>query len=125
MEYKTASICVIGTELTQGIIQDKHSKLISGEFTKLGIHTNDMTIINDDGSIQHKLKDMVDESDIVIVTGGLGPTSDDMTRHSVAEVAGVKLYQDQDALDNLKANSPSLSISSKLMVRKFFILLSG
>jgi nicotinamide-nucleotide amidase len=119
MEYKTASICVIGTELTQGIIQDKHSKLISGEFTKLGIHTNDMTIINDDGSIQHKLKDMVDESDIVIVTGGLGPTSDDMTRHSVAEVAGVELYQDQDALANLKAKMGEKALGANVIQTMF------
>ncbi|MBK5200416.1 MAG: nicotinamide-nucleotide amidohydrolase family protein [Spirochaetaceae bacterium] len=98
MNYKTASICVIGTELTQGIIADKHCKLISSELTKLGIHTNDMNIINDDGSIKTKLVDMVDESDIIIITGGLGPTSDDMTRESVAHVAGVELYQDEASL---------------------------
>ncbi|MGH4038501.1 MAG: nicotinamide-nucleotide amidohydrolase family protein [Sphaerochaeta sp.] len=103
MEYKTASICVIGTELTQGIIADKHCKLISSEFTKLGIHTNAMTIINDDGSIESKLVEMVDESDIVIITGGLGPTSDDMTRNSVAKVAGVGLYQDEASYETLKA----------------------
>jgi len=102
MNYKTASICVIGTELTQGIIADKHCKLISSELTKLGIHTNDMSIINDDGSIKTKLVDMVGESDIVIITGGLGPTSDDMTRESVAHVAGVELYQDEESLLTLR-----------------------
>lgn len=102
MKYKTASICVIGTELTQGIIDDKHCKLISSEFTKLGIHTNGMYIINDDGSIKTKLVDMARESDIIIITGGLGPTSDDMTRISVANVAGVELYQDEDSLIYLR-----------------------
>lgn len=102
MKYKTASICVIGTELTQGIIADKHCKLISSELTKLGIHTNDMSIINDDGSIKTKLVDMVGESDIIIITGGLGPTSDDMTRESVAYVAGVELYQDESSLTALR-----------------------
>ena len=119
MDYKTAAICVIGTELTQGIIQDKHSKLISSEFTKLGIHTNYMIILNDDGSINDKLGEMVEESDIVIITGGLGPTSDDMTRKSVAEVAGVDLYQDAESLIYLKNKMGDKALGANLIQTMF------
>lgn len=119
MDYKTASICVIGTELTQGIIQDTHSKLISSELTKLGIHTNYMIILNDDGSIKNKLSQMVYESDIVLVTGGLGPTSDDMTRISVAEVAGVELYQDQASLEYLKKKIGDKALGANLIQTMF------
>lgn len=101
MNYKNAAICVIGTELTQGIIADKHSKLISSELTKLGIHINSMTIINDDGSIENILDSLVEENDIVLVTGGLGPTSDDMTRSAIAKVAGKPLYQNKECFDDL------------------------
>lgn len=119
MDYKTASICVIGTELTQGIIQDKHSKLISNELTKLGIHTNYMIILNDDGSIKDKLDEMVDECDIVLVTGGLGPTSDDMTRKSIADVAGVKLFQDNESLEYLKMKLGDKAFGTNLIQTMF------
>lgn len=101
MEYKNAALCVIGTELTQGIIQDKHCQLISSELVKLGIHINSMILINDDGSIETVLNKLVKENDIVLVTGGLGPTSDDMTRSCIANVANVKLYQNKDCFDAL------------------------
>ena len=90
-----ASIIVIGTELTRGIIQDKHGSLISRELTALGVHVSEIVAVPDDGTIKGILGALMRSSDLVIITGGLGPTSDDMTRSVIAEAAGKRLVRDE------------------------------
>lgn len=101
MSNKTASICIIGSELTKGIIEDKHSKLISQELNKLNIIVNQIAIINDDGSIEELLKSWLGKNDLIFVTGGLGPTSDDLTRSAIANVANKPLVESKKAYDEL------------------------
>ena len=90
-----AEIIVIGTELTRGIIQDKHGMVISHELTAIGVHVSEIIVLPDDGSIESVLKKAIGESDLIIITGGLGPTSDDMTRAIIAESAGKALVRDE------------------------------
>ena len=92
-----ASIIVIGTELTRGIIQDKHGSLISRELTHLGVHVSEIVAVPDDGTIESVLGALMRSSDLVIITGGLGPTSDDITRTVIADAAGKKLVRDQES----------------------------
>lgn len=99
--YATVSLFIIGTEITRGIISDKHGQLMAKELTTLGYHVNRVIIVPDDGSIGPLLRECVKETDIVMLTGGLGPTSDDMTRNVVAELAGVPLVQDEAAFAHL------------------------
>ncbi len=91
-----ASLIVIGTELTRGIIQDKHGILVSRELTHLGIHISEIVAIPDDGTIKSVLGALMRNNDILIITGGLGPTSDDMTRQVIADAAGVELKRDEE-----------------------------
>lgn len=98
---KTASLCIIGSELTKGIIGDSHSKMICQELNKLNIDVNQISIINDDGSIEIILESYIGRNDFVFVTGGLGPTSDDLTRDAVSRVAGVELVQNKEAYEYL------------------------
>ena len=97
MNNSTASLIVIGSELTCGIIADKHGQLVSRELTKIGYHISQMVAIPDDGTIEGVLNALIKKNDIIIITGGLGPTSDDMTRLCVADVAGKKLVKDEAA----------------------------
>ena len=99
--YSTVSVFIIGTEITRGIIADKHGQLIAKELTTLGYHVNRITIVPDDGTIAPLLRDCVRLTDIILLTGGLGPTSDDMTRDVVAELAGVPLVRDEAAFAHL------------------------
>ncbi len=92
-----ASFIIIGTELTRGIIQDSHGSLMSKELTHLGIHVSEIVIVPDDGSIEKILEAVMRSSDVVIITGGLGPTSDDMTRPVIAEAAGAELEKNEEA----------------------------
>ena len=96
-----ASLIVIGTELTRGIIQDKHGMLVSKELTALGVHINELVAIPDDGTIKGVLKSLMDANDILIITGGLGPTADDMTRSVIAEAAGVALERREECWNHL------------------------
>ncbi|MFA5570445.1 MAG: nicotinamide-nucleotide amidohydrolase family protein [Sphaerochaetaceae bacterium] len=93
----TVSLYIIGTELTRGIISDKHGQLLSKELTTLGYEINRMIMVPDDGSIAPLLQQCIKDTDIVILTGGLGPTSDDMTRQVVADIAQVPLVEDPEA----------------------------
>ena len=92
-----ASFIIIGTELTRGIIQDSHGSLLSRELTHLGIYVAEIVEVPDDGSIEKVLEALMRNNDIVIITGGLGPTSDDMTRPVIAAAAGVPLVRSEDA----------------------------
>ena len=99
----SVALILIGSELTRGIIQDRHAQLVSRAVTQLGLHMSQIVAVPDDGSIAHVLSAIVRKNDVVIMTGGLGPTSDDMTRESIAEVAGVPLERNKESWDALSA----------------------
>ncbi len=92
-----ASIIVIGTELTRGIIHDSNGPLIARELTHLGVHISQVVSLPDDGTIKSVLGALMKEADVVVITGGLGPTSDDLTRSVIAEAAGKVLVQDSSS----------------------------
>lgn len=96
-----ASLIVIGTELTRGIIQDKHTILVSHELSRMGIHFSESVVIPDDGTINEVLGALLRNNDIVLLTGGLGPTTDDMTRSSIADAAGTELVRNEEAWNHL------------------------
>jgi len=62
---------------------------------------NQIVALPDDGTISEVLRALIKHNDVVIVTGGLGPTSDDMTRNAIAEVSGHPLLKNQAAWDTL------------------------
>src|SRR5690554_7830918 len=97
--YSSVSVFIIGTEITRGIIGDKHGQLIAKELTTIGYLVNRITIVADDGSVKPLLEGCIRKNDIIILTGGLGPTSDDMTRQIVADLANVPLVEDPGAYE--------------------------
>ncbi len=96
-----AAVCLIGTELTRGVIQDSHTKLIASTLDSAGFEMLQVSIVPDDGTVGPLLQDLLPKVDVIICTGGLGPTSDDITRDVIAQVAGVDLVTDQQALKDL------------------------
>ncbi|MFA6695724.1 MAG: molybdopterin-binding protein, partial [Sphaerochaeta sp.] len=103
MTYTSAALFIIGTELTRGVIADRHTQVISSQLTQLGYRVDRMVLVPDDGTIGDVLRDCIDNCDLVVMTGGLGPTSDDMTRTIVANLAKVPLVRNQEAFDTLYA----------------------
>ena len=109
---KTAVIISAGTELTEGIIQDAHVRYISSELTALGFAVRRGVQVPDDMTLfRAELARAVADSSLVIITGGLGPTSDDLTREIVAEAAGVPLDFHQEAWDALVARFAGRTVS--------------
>src|SRR5262249_31961640 len=87
-----AEIWVIGTELLLGQIIDTNATYLAQQLSSIGIDLYYKSTVGDNkGRIVETLKMASERSDLVITTGGIGPTLDDMTRESVAEVLGVPL----------------------------------
>ena len=114
-----ASLIVIGSELTRGIIQDKHTILVSHELSKMGIHFSESVVIPDDGTIREVIGALLRNNNIVLLTGGLGPTTDDMTRSAIAEAAGVELVRDEGAWNHLLETLEPMK--SRLIFRRVLI----
>ena len=93
----TASICTIGDEILIGQIVDTNSSHISRALNSLGIRVTRMLSIGDDHDIIIEgLKSELEKNDIVIVTGGLGPTKDDITKQALAELSGTDTFKTDD-----------------------------
>ena len=95
MVANRASIFLIGTEITRGVIADAHGRLLARELSAIGYDVRRIVIVPDDGSIEEMLHLALRDSEILLLTGGLGPTSDDVTREIVAKLAGVKIVRDE------------------------------
>lgn len=92
-----------GTELTLGNTLNTHGAWFGRELFKLGLRIERQTTVPDGEAIREALSEAVSRADAVIVTGGLGPTSDDLTREITAEVLGIELITDEAAVRSLEA----------------------
>jgi nicotinamide-nucleotide amidase len=85
-----AQLLSIGTELTDGVIQNTHFRFLGSQLKSLGFRVvGGLQLPDELEPIQRALADA--EAELIVVTGGLGPTSDDLTREAVARAAGVSL----------------------------------
>lgn len=90
-----------GTELLLGTTANTHGTWIGQELVKIGLRVQRQTTVPDGVAIETALAESVLRSDVVIVTGGLGPTSDDITREAAAKVLGVEMIEDEAARRSL------------------------
>ena len=87
-----------GTELLLGDVQDAHLAFIAREILPLGLRIDERRTVPDSDVIRRTLTELFPHCEILFVTGGLGPTTDDITREMVAESLGLELYQDPQLL---------------------------
>ena len=98
-----AEIISIGDELTSGQRLDTNSQWLSQRLGELGVPVAFHTTVGDDLETNvAAFRAAIDRADIVVVTGGLGPTADDLTREALAAAAGVELVQDDAALAHIR-----------------------
>lgn len=94
-----AEIITIGTELLLGQIIDTNSLYLSKKLSEIGVNLYYKTSVGDNISrIKETLSIAFSRSDLIIITGGLGPTVDDVTRDAIAEFTGKKLVFDNNIL---------------------------
>jgi len=87
-----------GTELLLGDVQDAHLAFIAREILLLGLRIEERRTVPDSDVIRRTLTELFPHCEILFITGGLGPTTDDITREMVAESLGLELHQDPQLL---------------------------
>ncbi|MCG8599581.1 MAG: competence/damage-inducible protein A [Verrucomicrobiales bacterium] len=90
-----------GTELLLGKVVNTHASYFGQELFKLGLRVQRQTTIPDGEEIRTVLENAFPRCDAILITGGLGPTNDDMTREVVAEMLGRTLHLDEDILETI------------------------
>jgi nicotinamide-nucleotide amidase len=99
----TAEIVAIGSELLLGQIVDTNSAWMAQRLTALGVNLYFKSVVGDNPArMKEVISRALERADIVITSGGLGPTQDDLTREIVAEVTGRKLIQDHGMLEQVE-----------------------
>lgn len=99
-----AEIIAIGTELTCGSKLDTNSQWLSRELESLGwTVTRHTTLADEMPSIVEELRAAAQRAEVVLITGGLGPTLDDLTREAMAEAFDQQLVRDSDSLRQIEA----------------------
>lgn len=100
---KNAELIAVGTEIILGDIVNTHSQYLSQKLAQLGINVFYHTSVGDNpGRLRFVIEQAVGRSDIVILSGGLGPTEDDLTKETVCDVLGLPLHQDEEALRRME-----------------------
>ena len=92
-----------GTELLLGNVTNTHLAFLGQELFPLGLRVDRQVCVPDGPAIREALTEAFARADVVLVTGGLGPTSDDLTRDIAAELLDRPLADDPAILDGLKA----------------------
>lgn len=114
-----AEIITIGDEILIGQIVDTNSAFIAKEFNKIGVSVVQITSIQDDKSqILQTLKEAESRADIVIITGGLGPTKDDITKHTLCEYFQDTLIEDKKVLLHVEHIFKKYTTAPLLQVNK-------
>lgn len=98
-----AEIITIGDEILIGQIIDTNSAFIASELNKIGISVYQITSVQDDKThILNALKEARSRAQIIIITGGLGPTKDDITKHTLCEFFNDTLVQNGEVLAHIE-----------------------
>jgi nicotinamide-nucleotide amidase len=93
-----------GTELMLGAVLNSHQQWLCRQLADLGYVVDRQVAVADSHTqIEAALRESLSRADLIITTGGLGPTSDDLTRDCVAQLLGLKMHENQEALARIQA----------------------
>ena len=96
------SLLTTGTEILLGDVRDAHLFFIAGQLLPLVLRIGEQRTVPDGIAIGDALKELFPRTDILLVTGGLGPTTDDITREIVSELLGRPLVEDSAVLASIR-----------------------
>jgi nicotinamide-nucleotide amidase len=99
----TVAVLCIGTELTRGELLNSNATWLAESLTQIGLEVTSLDCVDDDRErIEAALRRLVSTHQVVVCTGGLGPTTDDITTECAARLAGVGLERDQASLARIE-----------------------
>ena len=111
-ETLTAEIIAIGSELLAPDRTDTNSLWLTEQLNRLGIEVKLKTVVGDDDArLEEAIKDATRRSKVVITTGGLGPTEDDITRKVTARALGRRLLLNEDLLAEIRQRFQSFGVA--------------
>ncbi len=119
-------ILAVGTELLLGDILNSNAQYISRELSLLGMNVYYQSVVGDNRErLKSALEIAFSRADMVITTGGLGPTDDDLTKETAAEYFNVPLYTDEESLSRIEAVFKGLNATMTDNNRKQALALEG
>lgn len=102
MKIRTAEILCVGTEILLGDIVNTNAAYLSRELASMGISQYRQSVIGDNSErLTETIKDCLNNCDLLIMTGGLGPTYDDITKETAAKAIGRGIYEDAEILEEI------------------------
>lgn len=114
-----AEILAVGTELLTPFRTDTNSLYLTARLNELGLEVRSKTVVADDReSLEYALRTALGRADVVVTTGGLGPTEDDMTRDALAAVAGVPFVEDAAVLAAIEQRFAARGMNMPVVNRK-------
>ena len=104
--YRTAAIVTVGTELVRGLAVDTNTAEIAHVISGAGIEVGEtLSVADDEELLTGALRRCTASYDLVVVTGGLGPTHDDVTRQAAAEALGLAVERDESIVEILRPSA--------------------
>ena len=109
-----AELISVGTELLLGEIVDTNASWIASRLPRIGLDLYHKSVVGDNlERVVDTIERALTRSDVVIMTGGLGPTEDDLTREAIAEALGEEMFVDADMERALRAFSRRAASTSR------------
>lgn len=116
------AIITIGDEILIGQIVDTNSAWMSSQLTKSGFSVTEMETVGDDAQ---QIKDTIDEVfrrvDVILMTGGLGPTKDDITKKTLCEYFGTEMVFDDAVLENIESITKNAFVLNELTRNQAYV----
>lgn len=111
MKIRNAEILCVGTELLLGEVVNTNAAYISRELAKLGISVYHTAVVGDNPTrLSEAVKTALENADLLILSGGLGPTYDDLTKETVAKTLGLPMVRDESILREIEDFFASMGI---------------
>ncbi len=116
------AIITIGDEILIGQIVDTNSAWMSSQLTRSGFSVTEMETVGDDAQ---QIKDTIDEVfrrvDVILMTGGLGPTKDDITKKTLCEYFGTEMVFDDAVLENIESITKNAFVLNELTRNQAYV----
>lgn len=111
MKIKNAEILCVGTELLLGEVINTNAAYISRELARLGISVYHTAVVGDNPTrLSDAVKGALNNADLLVLSGGLGPTYDDLTKETVAEALGLPMVRDEKILREIEDFFASMGV---------------
>jgi len=121
----TAEVLNIGTELLLGDVVNTHAGWIAKRVFPMGLRISRQTTVPDGPAIRDGILEACGRADVLFVTGGLGPTTDDITREVVAELLGMKLQESAEIRERIAARFAERGLKMEARVARQAMVPAG